>query len=99
MKPVKGQDIYVPTSLHVYRGKDDFIGGLATISEVIINPKLPEGHVNQIMIKIEEEPNTQYNWKLLLEKQERLKERFGDKRAHPDPELREQFNQPDKDWK
>ena len=35
--PNKGDKIYIPTELYVYRGEDDIDGGLATISEVIIN--------------------------------------------------------------
>ena len=32
--PVVGERIYVPGSMYVYRGTDDFAGGLATISKV-----------------------------------------------------------------
>ncbi len=78
MKLEKGQKIYVPTSLYVYRGADDFIGGVATIKDIEYSKVLPEDHYNYTMISIEERPNVQYNWNALLEKQDELKERFGE---------------------
>jgi hypothetical protein len=33
-KPKVGDEIYIPTSLHISRGSDDVQGGLATISDV-----------------------------------------------------------------
>ncbi len=39
MKPNKGDKIYVPSAYYVYRGEDDFEGGLATINKVEASPK------------------------------------------------------------
>ncbi len=98
-QPIKGEKIYVPTSLHVYRGEDDFQGGLATIDKVEYSDHLPKDHCNYTMVGIKERKNTMYNWLGLLEKQEELEARFGEQLAHPDPDYRSEFNQPDADWK
>jgi len=97
-EPKIGEKIYVPTSLYVYRGEDDFIGGIATISEIDYDKNLPKDHHNYIMIGIEGRPGCMYNWKILLKDQKKLKKEFGEQIAHPDPDLREEFNQPDADW-
>ncbi|MFA5154408.1 MAG: hypothetical protein WC554_17825 [Clostridia bacterium] len=91
MEPKVGLKIYVPGAMYVYRGEDDFAGGIATISKV-------DKENNIIMISIEERPGTRYNWKYLLEDQDKLKTQFGDQIAHPDPDYRAEFNQPDADW-
>ena len=97
--PVVGEDIYIPTSLHVYRGKDDFEGGLCKISKIIKSDFLPEDHYNYLMIIVEEEPQSEHNWNYLLEHQEEWKKRFGNERGHSDPDYREEFNPPPyTDW-
>ena len=96
--PIKGEKIYVGTNIYVYRGEDDFIGGLATISEVEYSKTLPKSHFNHVFIKILERPGTSYNWKPLLEKQKEYKELYGDKIARQDPDLRPEFNCPNADW-
>lgn len=96
--PEKGQKIYVPTSLHLYRGKDDFQGGLATIDGVFINNNLPEGHFNKVFVSIEENNHSQYNYASLLIGQDDLKEQFGDSKAHHDPDYREEFNHDKEGW-
>lgn len=50
--PKVGDPIYVHGSSYVYRGRDDFRGGLASISEVRLSNHLPEDHVNYIMVSI-----------------------------------------------
>lgn len=95
----KGDQIYVPTSLYVYRGADDFIGGLATIKDFDIAEYLDEGHVNKVMVSILERPGTSYNYKILLEKQEDLKNEFGEDKAYADPDLDTEFNNHDEGWK
>jgi hypothetical protein len=65
-EPVIGEKIYVPTSLYVYRGEDDFIGGLATINKIKKDENLSSDHCNFIMIGIEGRKGTLYNWKNLL---------------------------------
>ena len=97
--PKKGDPIYVPSAYHVYRGIDDFEGGLAVIDRVEFNDRLPQDHVNYCMIGIESNPGTMYNYRILSEKQESLKEQYGDNIAHANPDLRPEFNQPNADWK
>lgn len=98
-EPKIGDKIYVPSSYYVYRGEDDFEGGLATISSIDKSKHLPPDHFNYLMVGIKERPNTGYNYKVLLEKQEVLAKEYGDQVAHPDPDLSSEFNQPNADWK
>ena len=98
--PEKGDKIYIPSSLHVYRGEDDIAGGLATIDEVFPIDFLPKDHINYWSVSLEEVgPHTQYNWRILMEKQEELEKTYKNEVAHPDPDYREEFNQPDADWR
>lgn len=99
MFPKIGDKIYVPSSYYVYRGEDDFEGGLATISKVIVSDHLPLDHINAIMVEIEERPGNGYNWRLLEPEQEKLKEKFKDQVAHPDPDYRPEFNDDEADWR
>ncbi len=96
--PQIGQKIYVPTSLYVYRGADDFAGGLATINKIEKSESFPPDHYNYMMIGITERPGTMYNWRPLLERQEELKKMFGDEIAPPDPDDRPEFNDGYADW-
>lgn len=97
-EPVIGQKIYVPTSLYVYRGMDDFAGGIATINKIEKSKTLPPDHYNYMSVGIVERPGTLYNWRPLLERQEELKKMFGDEIAHPDPDDRPEFNDGNADW-
>lgn len=97
--PVVGDKIYIPSALHVYRGRDDVRGGLATISEVVISDRLPKDSINSIFIRVEEISHTKYNWKLLVRKQVKLKKEYGNSIARLDPDDRPEFNQPNADWK
>jgi hypothetical protein len=96
--PQKGDRIYVPTSLHVFRGRDDFMGGLATINAVDFSTHLPEDHYNYCMVGIETRPGTMYNYRALLEKQAELEKEFGTAEAHPDPDYRPEFNDDNEGW-
>lgn len=97
-EPKIGDEIYVHTSLHVYRGVDDFMGGLAKITDIKYSDHLPKDHYNYTSIMVEGNNSTWYNWRYLLDEQEKLKEQFGDRRAFPDPDYDEEFNDPDADW-
>lgn len=97
--PQKGDTIYVPSSYYVYRGEDDFEGGLATIDKIEFNKNLPKDHCNYTMVGIVGRPSTMYNYKSLLEQQEELKKEYGEQVAHPNPDLRVEFNQPNADWR
>jgi hypothetical protein len=97
-EPKNGDKIYVPTSCYVYRGEDDFEGGLATINRVELNKNLPKNHINYAMVGIEGRPSAMYNYRMLVEKQEELKKQYEGKVAHSNPDLRPEFNQPNADW-
>lgn len=98
-EPVIGQKIYVPSSLYVYRGQDDFAGGKATINKIERSKDLPPDHYNYLMVGIEGRPGTMYNWRPLLERQEELEKMYGDQIAHPDPDDRPEFNDYNADWR
>jgi hypothetical protein len=98
-QPVMGQKIYVPSSLYVYRGQDDFAGGLATINKIEKSTFLPEDHYNYLSVGIVERPGTLYNWRPLLERQEELKGIYEGQIAHPDPDDRPEFNDENADWR
>lgn len=98
-EPKVGELIYVPGAAYVYRGSEDFAGGIAVISKVEKSTHLSPDHYNYIMIGIDSRPNTMYNYRSLLEEQEELKKEYRDRVAHPDPDHRPEFNQPDADWK
>jgi len=99
MKKPKIEDkIYVYSSYYVYRGADDYIGGIATITDIKYDDNLPEDHINHIMIQINNQEGHWYNYKALLEKQEELKDNFGDKLAHADPDTRPEFNNAEEGW-
>jgi hypothetical protein len=91
-EPKVGQKIYIPTSLYLSHGMDDFIGGVAKIKEIHKSNFLPVDHCNYLMVEVEENPGTSYNWLSLLEEQDKLKREFGRKKAHPDPDDRPEFN-------
>ena len=99
IEPKVGDKIYVGSSFYVYRGEDDFSGGLATINKVEYSKSLPKGHHNYTFIGLEERPNTMYNWNNLMENQEKLKKEYSGKIAHPDPDDRAEFNSQNADWK
>jgi hypothetical protein len=99
LKPEIGQKIYVPSSLYVYRGQDDFAGGIATINKIEESKTLSKDHYNYLMVGIAERPNSMYNWRPLLERQEELKKMYADQIAHPDPDLRPEFNDENADWR
>lgn len=98
IQPVMGQKIYVSTSLYVYRGADDFCGGLATINKIEKSDFLPPDHYNFLSVGIVERPGTMYNWRPLLERQEELKKMFRDEVCHPDPDLSPEFNDDNEGW-
>jgi hypothetical protein len=93
-EPVIGEKIYVPEVSYVYRGEDDFAGGIAIIN------KIEHDFIHDLlMIGIEGRPGVMYNWHYLSKDQKKLKKEFGEQIAHPDPDYREEFNQPNADWK
>jgi hypothetical protein len=96
--PEKGEKIYVPGAMYVYRGMDDFAGGIATVSNVTINTELPSDNNNRVFVSIEERSTHSYNWYFLEQDQEKLKEMYKEQIAHPDPDCRPEFNDDDEGW-
>lgn len=90
--PKKDDKIYVPSSLYMSHGADDFAGGIATISKVEYNEKLSKDHVNYCFIGIKERPGCMYNYKDLLSQQKELKKSYKKQIAHPDPDLHPDAN-------
>lgn len=90
--PKPGSKIYVPTSLYLGHGMDDFMGGVATVVEVKGDKHLPKDHHNYYMVTVKERPDTGYNLRYLLENQDKWKKEYGELIAHPDPDDRPEFN-------
>lgn len=90
--PKIGDKIYVPTSLYLSHGLDDFEGGIATVDGHYTNDFLTEDHCNYYEISIEENPGTRYNLRYLLEHQAEWKKIYKKRKAHPDPDDRPEFN-------
>jgi hypothetical protein len=88
--PLVGGIIYVPSALYISRGEDDVCGGKATVTEV---KEEIHGNRKVHMVRVKELPRKGYYWENgLMQDQEKLKERFGDNFAYPDPDEREEFN-------
>ena len=92
-KPNLGDKIYVPSSFYLSRGRDDFHGGIATISKIEYNKFLPKNHINYIMVAIKERNNVRYNYRILMKEQEKLKKEHGNQIAKPCPDNRDEFNE------
>ena len=88
--PRIGDVIYVPTDLYLSHGVDDFRGGKARVVEVV--EEISEG-LKTPFIRVDERPDTLYNWPYLSKQQEELRKEFGDQEAHPDPDYRPEFNE------
>ena len=85
-KDVKvGDKIYVDTHLYISHGSDVVVGGLATVTKVTTGIS---GGKECLFVEVKEHPNSEYNWTQFLSKeQEKLKVRFGDQIAYPDPDV------------
>ncbi len=97
-EPKIGDKIYVPDFTYVYRGKDDFSGGLATINKIEKSTHLAIGHYNSIFIGIEGRPSGRMNWNYVMENQAEWGKEYADKIACPDPDMRAEFNNDDEGW-
>jgi len=82
--PKVGDEIYVPSSFYISHGRDDVQGGKAIVARVEVREQYPE--FNRYWVRVEELPGRCYNWGVLERDQEKLKERYGEVRAHPDPD-------------
>jgi hypothetical protein len=80
-----GDEIYVDSSCSLSSGSTDVIGGLAKVTKVINGIS---GGEPCLFIEVAELPGHQYNWdQVLSKKQEELKNKFGEHRAFPDPDI------------
>ena len=80
--------MYIPTQLHISRGEDDIDGGIAEINKVQISDNLPIEHHNAIMVGFIGFPAGRlWNYKDLLEKQEKLQAIYGENYAAPNPDI------------
>ena len=86
-RPEVGRDVYIPTEVYLWHGRDDFAGGLCRIARVTTLFDRP-----QLFVEVEERPGTFYSWDDLLRQQDELRARFGSRRGHPDPDWRPEFN-------
>lgn len=87
-----GDDVYVGSSFYLSHGRDDFAGGKATVIGV---KEAVSGGKPTVFIRFDACPASWYNWDILRAEQVGLKERFGEQKAHSDPDYREQFNRND----
>ncbi|MEX0816271.1 MAG: hypothetical protein WD027_02400 [Gaiellales bacterium] len=85
--PRVGDDVYIPSSLYLTHGVDDFRGGLCRIVAI-------HEHVGGFFVEVEEDPGTHHNWAHLMERQAEFREQYGESRGHPDPDYRQEFNEP-----
>lgn len=86
--PEIGQDIYIGTSLYIDHGEDDVQGGLAKITAIEYNPACSQP-TNRVMVKVSEVSGHSYNYLLAMHEQDERRERYGDRRAYPDPDVDE----------
>jgi hypothetical protein len=88
-----GDKVYVNSSFYLSHGSDDFVGGLATVTEVLTQIS---GGEPTTFIRIKESPRTTFNWGQHLSKEQgKLQKQFGNGAAHPDPDERPEFNRRD----
>jgi hypothetical protein len=80
--PKVGDVIYIDSECYIGHGRDDLAGGKATVTSVSFS-----------FVSVKESPDGSYNWEFLEPQQERLKREFGDQWAHPEPDLRPEFNE------
>lgn len=85
--PKVGDKIYIGNSFYISRGSDDVCGGVTEITSVKINERLGKDHPNGIFVTVKGIDGSSYNYKNLMEKQDELREQFGDQKAHRCPDV------------
>lgn len=94
-KPPKvGDVIYVRGSMSFDHGEDDYVGGLATVSEV--KPGISAGE-KSYFISFEEVPGHSLNWDFLAKEQDKLAKEYKNQVAYPDPDYND-YREPG-EWK
>jgi len=94
--PMLGEPIYLPTSLHVYRGMDDFEGGLCTITR--IKEGVSAGK-SVPFVQVKENLGLWYNWNHLVDNQDTWKKKYEGKRGIITPDFRRKYNYAEADWR
>ena len=83
--PKVGDKIYVPSSMSISHGSDDFAGGRATVKKVY--KSMSGGDANCLFVDIME-GDRGYNWTQIIgPEQAKLKKEYGNRVAHPDPDI------------
>jgi hypothetical protein len=77
--PKIGDEIYIPSAAYIDHGADDRRGGLTTVKQVYVRNDIA-------FVSVKEVPGI-FNYKHLLEQQDKLKLQYGTERARPDPDL------------
>lgn len=88
--PKVGDKIYVNTSMFLSHGRDDVLGGVATVER--IEMELSAGKLVPF-VWVKEHPNRGYNWQILGEEQDMLRRKFNDDVARPDPDFHPSCNE------
>ena len=84
-----GDVIYIETERFISHGCDDFLGGLAEVSEV--SQGKSKGQLVPF-VRVIQQPDSMHNWKLLAPEQKELRRQHGTNWARPDPDDRPEFN-------
>ena len=87
--PSVGDQICIPTALYIEHGRDDFSGGLCSVSAV---KRGISGGAPTDFVEVCERPGVLYNWPHLARRQEELRTLYGNRRGRPDPDLSEASN-------
>ena len=86
--PNVGDTIYVAGRAYMGHGRDDYNGGRAVVVAV-------KQEFCGTMVSVDiGHSRVSMNWGYLGPQQERLRQMFGDAGAHPDPDMRPEYN----DW-
>ena len=91
--PKVGDVIYIQTAMSFSHGWDDIVGGKAIITEVKL---VMSGGKEKLFITCGKVSGRSYNYSYLIEQQDELKAKFGDKEAYLDPDYSDYG---DADWK
>ncbi len=103
LAPKVGDEFYIDTALFVYRGADDRIGGLVRIAKVekkngltwLTLEEFPRREEDGVLIRF---GGDDLGTKESLQRQEKLKKKFGNQRACPYPDFRPEFNDSEANW-
>ena len=81
-----GDIIYIDTRLHLSHGRDDIKGGKVRVVD------LENDGIGRVCVQVEIEPTSWYNWEMLSQDQDKLKNEFGDNWAFHNPDYRSEYN-------